>query len=174
MIHPSTPTSTLPSESSPPLFRDPNRPLPNLSSISHRRRWLTTLPIFLAVLIASAAGIFNYQKVNSPIIAATLYALRTNTTVREVLGDEVYFASKWAWVWGSINLVHGKVDVRFGVKGTRGKGMCRFRARRVGGRGGMVSAFAKLLAGLEELSRVWEVVVLTRRVVGSLKHWNGA
>ena len=82
-------------------------------------------------------GIFNYQKVNSPIISATLYSLRTNPRVRQELGDEVYFASQWAWIWGPINLVQGNVDVWFKVKGTRAQGMCRFRAKRYGGRAGM-------------------------------------
>lgn len=82
-------------------------------------------------------GIFNYQKVNSPIISATLYSLRTNPRVREELGNEVYFASQWAWIWGPINLVQGRVDVSFAVKGTKGSGQCRFRARRMGGRNGV-------------------------------------
>lgn len=116
------------------LSRDPLRPLPSLASLSPARRWLTTLPLFLAILTASALGIFNYQKVNSPVITATLYSLRTNPTARAALGDNVYFASQWAWVWGHINLVQGHVDVRFRVKGTKGKGTCRFRARRKGGR----------------------------------------
>lgn len=116
------------------LRRDPSRDLPSLSSLSPTRRWLTTLPLFIAILTASALGIFNFQKVNSPVITATLYGLRTNPVVRERLGDEVYFASRWAWVWGTINLVQGRVDVRFRVKGTRGAGMCRFRARRLGSR----------------------------------------
>lgn len=123
------------------LQRDPDRDLPTLSSLSSRRRWLTTLPIFIAILTASALGIFNYQKVNSPIITATMYALRTNNVVREALGDEVYFASKWAWIWGQINLVQGKVDVSFRVKGTREKGVCRFVAKRLGGKGGSVGFF---------------------------------
>jgi len=49
----------------------------------------------------------------------------------------VYFASQWAWIWGPINLVQGHVDVHFRVKGTRAQGMCRFRAKRYGGRAGM-------------------------------------
>lgn len=113
-----------------------SRQLPTLSSLSSTRQWLRTLPIFIAVLTASALGIFNYQKVNSPVITATLYSLRTNPRVREVLGDEVYFGSRWAWIWGEINLVQGRIDVRFSVKGSKRAGLCRFKARRVGGRGG--------------------------------------
>jgi len=121
------------------LYRDPQRPLPTLASLNPTRRWLTTLPIFFAIIAVSAAGIFNYQKVNSPIIAATLYSLRTSPEVRAELGDEVYFASGWAWVWGTINTVKGNVDVTFSVKGRKKKGVCRFKARRVGGLSGLVS-----------------------------------
>lgn len=35
--------------------------------------------------------------------------------------------------------MQGRVDVKFKVKGTRESGWCRFRARRVGGKGGTVS-----------------------------------
>lgn len=119
------------------LFRVANRPLPTLKELSPNRRWIRTFPIFVLICVASAMGIFNYQKVNSPIVSATLYSLRTNPRVREELGDQVYFASNYAWIWGPINLVQGKVDIHFKVKGSRAQGMCRFRARRHGGRDGM-------------------------------------
>lgn len=119
------------------LERVANRPLQTLTSLSGSRRWLQTIPIFILVCSASAMGIFNYKKVSSPIIAATLYSLRTNPNVRQELGDEVYFASQWAWIWGPINLVQGRVDVSFRVKGTKESALCRFRAKRVGGRSGM-------------------------------------
>lgn len=119
------------------LQRVHDRPLPTLKELSSSRRWLRTMPMFIVVCTASAMGIFNYQKTSSPIIAATLYSLRTNARVRQELGDEVYFASQWAWIWGPINLVQGHVDVSFRVKGTRSQGMCRFKATRYGGRGGM-------------------------------------
>lgn len=120
-----------------------SRPLPSLALLSSSRRWLRTLPIFFAILTGSALAIFNYQKANSPVITATMYSLRTNDRVRSVLGDEVYFGSRWALIWGEINLVQGRIDVRFSVKGSKQRGLCRFRARRVGGKGGTVSAFEK-------------------------------
>lgn len=56
--------------------------------------------------------------------------------MRSALGDEVYFASKWAWIKGEINLVQGRIDTEFDVKGTKDKGTVKFVARRHGGRGG--------------------------------------
>lgn len=47
-----------------------------------------------------------------------------------MLGDEIYFAQSIPWIWGSIDQVHGKIDIQFAVKGTRGKGMMRFRSER--------------------------------------------
>ena len=43
-------------------------------------------------------GIFNYQKSSSSVVNSTLYALRTSTKAREVLGDEIYFAQKIPWI----------------------------------------------------------------------------
>lgn len=120
------------------LYRDPERPLPSYSSVTSMRRWIRTFPIFVLICGVSAASLFNYQKVNSPIVTANLYSLRTNRRVREVLGDEIYFASKLSWIWGTINLVQGKIDIKFDVKGTKSTGQCHFAARRVGGKGGTV------------------------------------
>jgi cytochrome c oxidase assembly factor 1 len=78
---------------------------------------------------------FNYQKQESSVVTSTLYALRTNPTVREELGDEIYFASKYPWIKGEINQVHGRLNISFWVKGTRRQGEVRLRCRRIG-RGG--------------------------------------
>ena len=83
-------------------------------------------------MIVSALGIFNYQKTNSSIVAATLYALRTSEVGRKELGDEIYFRDTLPWIWGEMKPVHGRVDILFGVKGTRGRGMMRFKSERKG------------------------------------------
>jgi len=46
------------------------------------------------------------------------------------LGDEVYFAQQLPWIWGSIDQVHGSIDVSFMVKGSKGRAMMRFRSLR--------------------------------------------
>ena len=107
-------------DSGPLMSRRPDRELPELTSPS--RRWLKTLPIFFAILGASTLAIFNYQKSSSSIVNATLYALRTSPRAREVLGDEIYFRDKFPWIWGEMNQLHGRIDIKFGVKGRKGKG----------------------------------------------------
>lgn len=117
-----------PKDGSGPLMeRRSDRALPSLSSPN---RWLRTLPVFAAIMAACTLAIFNYQKSNSSVVSSALYSLRTNDEARRILGDEVYFAQQLPWIWGSIDQVHGKIDVSFMVKGTRGKAMMRFQSVR--------------------------------------------
>jgi cytochrome c oxidase assembly factor 1 len=81
-------------------------------------------------MAACTLAIFNYQKSNSSVVNSALYSLRTNEEARRILGDEVYFAQQLPWIWGSIDQVHGNIDVSFMVKGTKGKAMMRFRSVR--------------------------------------------
>ncbi|KAH0565308.1 hypothetical protein GP486_001290 [Trichoglossum hirsutum] len=92
--------------------------------------WLRTVPIFLLIIGGSTLAIFNYQKSSSSVVSSTLYALRANPDARGVLGDEIYFKHKIPWIWGSINQLHGKIDISYSVKGTKGEGVLRFRSER--------------------------------------------
>ena len=111
----------------PLMTRRADRELPSLPS---RTRYLWTLPVFGAILAVSAAAIFNYQKLSSSVVGSTLYALRTSAQARSMLGDEIYFASKVPWIWGTIDQLHGRIDIEYSVKGTRGRGKMRFRSER--------------------------------------------
>ena len=114
--------------SGPLMERRADRELPVIQSAS--RRWLRTVPIFLAILATSTLAIFNYQKASSSVVNSTLYALRTNPKARELLGDEIYFASKMPWIWGEMNQLHGRINIHFMVKGTRQHGTMRFKSER--------------------------------------------
>lgn len=94
------------------------------------RQVARTFPLFVIAMIITTGAFFNYQKQESSVVTSTLYALRTNPAVREQLGDEIYFASKYPWIKGDINQVHGRIDIRFWVKGTRRQGEVRLRCRR--------------------------------------------
>lgn len=113
--------------SGPLMERRADRALP---SVTTSNVWLRTLPIFAAICIGSTLAIFNYQKSNSSVVSSTMYSLRTNEEARRLLGDEIYFAQSIPWIWGSIDQVHGRIDISFKVKGTRGAGMMRFRSER--------------------------------------------
>lgn len=117
-----------PSEGSGPLLsRRADRALPKLDK---GNIWLKTLPIFLFLVTASSLAIFNYQKSSSSTINSILYALRTNDTARDILGDEIYFASKMPWIRGEMNQMHGVIDIRFWVKGTRAQAETKFTSLR--------------------------------------------
>jgi cytochrome c oxidase assembly factor 1 len=109
------------------MARRADRALPSISS---NHRILKTLPIFIVLLGVSTLAIFNYQKSSSSVVSSSLYALRVNPLARQVLGDEIYFADKIPWIWGSIDQLHGRIDISFGVKGTNGKGTMRFKSVR--------------------------------------------
>jgi cytochrome c oxidase assembly factor 1 len=110
------------------MERRSDRALPEISTGNYR--WLRTLPVFAAIMVASALAIFNYQKTSSSVVNSTLYALRTNPDARRILGDEIYFASQIPWISGELNQLHGRIDISFWVKGTKGKGLMKFKSVR--------------------------------------------
>ncbi|KAK0270096.1 cytochrome oxidase assembly protein 1 [Friedmanniomyces endolithicus] len=114
--------------SGPLMERRPDRELPTISTGSYG--WLRSFPIFVAIMTGSVLAIFNYQKQSSSVVSSTLYALRTNPEAREILGDEIYFNSKVPIIWGEINQLHGRIDISFWVKGSRTKGLMRFKSER--------------------------------------------
>ncbi|KAF2809548.1 DUF1783-domain-containing protein [Mytilinidion resinicola] len=115
--------------SGPLLERRADRALPTLPT---RWGWLRTLPIFAVIVGGSCLAIFNYQKQSSSVTTSTLYALRTNAEAREILGDEIYFRDRIPWISGELNQLHGRIDISFGVKGTKQGAVMRFRSERRG------------------------------------------
>ncbi|KAF2155711.1 DUF1783-domain-containing protein [Myriangium duriaei CBS 260.36] len=113
--------------SGPLMSRRADRELP---SVNTSRRWLFSIPVFLAVMGLSTAAIFNYQKSSSSVVSSSLYALRTNSQARQILGDEIYFASKFPWISGELNQLHGRIDIKFWVKGTKQQALMRFKSDR--------------------------------------------
>ncbi|KAF7537989.1 hypothetical protein G7054_g3328 [Neopestalotiopsis clavispora] len=76
-------------------------------------RWSRTFPIFAVLVTLSSLAIFNYQKMSSPTVASTMYALRTSPRAREYLGDEIYFAQQIPWISGTMNQLRGVIDISF-------------------------------------------------------------
>lgn len=93
-------------------------------------KWVRTVPIFLVLLVSSTLAIFNYQKSSSSVVSSSMYALRTSEKAREYLGDEIYFANKMPWIWGEMNQLHGRIDIKFEVMGKKNRGTMRFKSFR--------------------------------------------
>lgn len=110
----------------PLMERRPDRELPTIQTF----RWWRTLPLFLAIIGGSSVAIFNYQKLSSPIVASTLYSLRTSPRARAYLGDEIYFQHQIPWIAGEMNQLRGRIDIRFPVKGSRNAAVMRFASFR--------------------------------------------
>ncbi|KAF9870131.1 hypothetical protein CkaCkLH20_12365 [Colletotrichum karsti] len=119
--------------SGPLMERRADRELPDINQITFR--WSRSLPIFAAAIVVCSVAIFNYQKSSSPVIASTMYALRTNPKARELLGDEVYFKHQIPWISGEMNQLHGRIDIAFSVKGTRGEAVMKFTSFRTSHKG---------------------------------------
>jgi len=79
---------------------------------------------------ACSIAIFNYQKLSSPVINSTLYALRHSKKARDYLGDEIYFKDQIPWIGGEMNQLRGRIDITFAVKGTKNTGKMRFASNR--------------------------------------------
>lgn len=95
-------------------------------------RWRRSFPIFVVLVTISSLAIFNYQKLSSPTVASTLYALRTSPAAREYLGDEIYFYHQIPWISGTMNQLRGTIDISFRVRGSRNEGVMRFVSFRPG------------------------------------------
>src|SRR5690606_7189611 len=67
---------------------------------------------------------------SSPVVASTLYALRTSPRARELLGDEIYFRRRIPYISGEMNQLHGRIDISFSVRGSKGTGVMTFRSFR--------------------------------------------
>ncbi|KAL0470605.1 cytochrome oxidase complex assembly protein 1 domain-containing protein [Neurospora intermedia] len=117
----------------PLMERRADRELPDVQT--SRFRWSRTFPIFLGIVAATSIAIFNYQKLSSPVVESTMYALRTNQRAREYLGDEIYFKAQIPWISGEMNQLHGRIDIKFNVKGTKRTGVMRFASFRPTPRG---------------------------------------
>ncbi|KAI1855149.1 hypothetical protein JX266_000014 [Neoarthrinium moseri] len=116
----------------PLMERRPDRELPSVESQTFR--WTRTLPTFVVLIALSSLAIFNYQKMSSPVVASTLYALRTSAAARAYLGDEIYFAQQIPWISGTMNQLRGRIDITFRVRGSRSEGTMRFVSFRPGPR----------------------------------------
>lgn len=109
-----------PKEGGPPLLqRSADRELPD---VTPKRRYLIHIPIFLISMYVAANLLFNYQRSSSSVVSSTLYALRVNPEAREILGDEISFKAKTIpWIHGTMDQLHGKIDISYKVKGKIGR-----------------------------------------------------
>lgn len=107
------------------LLKNANRPmridreLPDPTKDKFKRR--VQFVGFLVAMGVSLAVIFNYEKTQSPVITNTIYHMRKSPKIRESLGEQIDFDGIIPWVHGELNQVAGRVNIKFYLKGSKGK-----------------------------------------------------
>jgi cytochrome c oxidase assembly factor 1 len=96
---------------------------------SHNRRWFRYASYTL--IGTSIWGIcllfaFNQQRLNSSVMSGALFAVQHDPAVIALLGDNIQLRKQYAWlphplVLGTLNQLHGQVDLAFHVAGNQGK-----------------------------------------------------
>ncbi|BGP23926.1 cytochrome oxidase complex assembly protein [Rhodotorula toruloides] len=98
------------------------------------------LYLSLAVIAAGAWGIFlayatNEERANSSVIRSLAFQLRNWPAVKEFLGDGVKIeplVGDFVRIKGSINMLAGRIDVQFPVRGSKARGTASFTSIRRG------------------------------------------
>ncbi|KAI0463435.1 hypothetical protein LJB42_003462 [Komagataella kurtzmanii] len=85
---------------------------------------------FVVVMGTSLFGIFNYEKVSSPIMNSTMYFLRRSQVARDLIGKEITFAGIFPWVKGPLNTMKGDINFTVNVSGDKSEGVMRLVANR--------------------------------------------
>ncbi|GAA5908600.1 hypothetical protein JCM6882_003689 [Rhodosporidiobolus microsporus] len=111
----------------------PERDLPELKSRT---------PLYLTLALASAlawAGFLSYatnnERANSSVVRSLSFQLRSWPVVKEFLGDNVKIEPVFGSlirVKGSINMLAGRIDVQFPVRGSKAGGTASFTSIRRG------------------------------------------
>ncbi|RKP24682.1 cytochrome oxidase assembly protein 1, partial [Syncephalis pseudoplumigaleata] len=69
---------------------------------------------------------FNQQRLNSSVMSGALFAVQHDPAVIALLGDNIQLHKQFAWlphplVLGTLNQLHGQVDLAFYIAGSEGK-----------------------------------------------------
>ncbi|KAI0253599.1 cytochrome oxidase complex assembly protein 1-domain-containing protein [Lactifluus subvellereus] len=104
----------------------------------YRRAWPGLLAVCVGGVGAWAAFLAyaaNQERLSSSAMRRVLSELRENGDVRAVLGDAVRPEPAWylngsPWVYGSVKMLQGNIDISFRIKGHKGAGTVYFTSIR--------------------------------------------
>ncbi|OBZ81403.1 Cytochrome c oxidase assembly factor 1 [Choanephora cucurbitarum] len=99
-----------------------------------RKRWIWAGAAGGAVIWAVClGGALNHQRLSSSVVHGTLFMVRYDPRVMELIGEGIDYASSWPWISGNVNHLKGKIDIGFTVKGITGQtAQVHFVSKRVG------------------------------------------
>lgn len=107
-----------------------NTELPDDPRPLQRMQGILTFLVFAAGMTAACLGIFNYEKVSSPIMNATMYFLRRSAHSRELLGNRITYDGLFPWISGEVNTMKGIVDCSAQVCGDKGSALMILKAEK--------------------------------------------
>ncbi|GAA5994346.1 Coa1p [Rhodotorula paludigena] len=101
------------------------------------------LYLSLALISAGAWGLFlayatNNERANSSVVRSLAFQLRSWPAVKDFLGDGVKIeplVADFVRIKGSINMLAGRIDVQFPVRGSKARGTASFTSIRRGKEG---------------------------------------
>ncbi|KAI9468108.1 MAG: cytochrome oxidase complex assembly protein 1-domain-containing protein [Benjaminiella poitrasii] len=87
-----------------------------------RKRWLWTgAGVGALVWFVGLGAALNHQRLSSSVVHGTLFMVRYDPRVIALVGDKVDYADYWPWISGSVNHLKGKIDIKFSIRGSKGK-----------------------------------------------------
>lgn len=87
-----------------------------------RKPWLIGGAIVgTAVWIVGLSTALNYQRLSSSVVTGTLFMVRYDPRVIELLGPQIDYADNWPWITGTVNHFKGKVAIAFDISSNNGK-----------------------------------------------------
>lgn len=115
------------------VFKKPmtiNTELPDDPRPKERLISILTFLAFATGMTAACVGIFNYEKVSSPIMNATMYFLRRSSHARELLGNKITYDGMFPWISGEVNTMKGVVDCKTQISGDKDSALMILKAEK--------------------------------------------
>ncbi|KAI8089379.1 cytochrome oxidase complex assembly protein 1-domain-containing protein [Halteromyces radiatus] len=110
-----------------------SRDLPPAPTKSRRPWYIGGAILGTVVWVVGLSSALNYQRLSSSVVSGTLFMVRYDPRVIELVGDKVDYADSWPWISGTVNHLKGKVNIAFDVTGSKGeRARVRFSSQRRG------------------------------------------
>ncbi len=104
--------------------------LPEDPHIKERKTGRIAFSIFALFILVATASVFQYEKVSTPVMNATMYYLRRSQLARSHLGNEITYSGWFPYISGEVNTVKGVVNIHTKVEGKKGKAVMYLKAGR--------------------------------------------
>ncbi|OCF32283.1 hypothetical protein I317_07133 [Kwoniella heveanensis CBS 569] len=150
-------------------FRGPSRP--RLIYERPGDRELPRIGVLLALgVLGLGWGLFllhatNQERLSSSVLRQVTFQLRNSKEVIAVLGEHIKLQENWwalgqPWISGTINLMQGRVDLSFRIKGDKGSGTVYFTSIRPQEKGAWRIVRYKIIADDGEVVRLEDQEVI--------------